>query len=823
LPVSAGTAFVDIAPKLDGFSAALEGGLSGPLNALKSKFSSLGAVLPVAGIVAGAAAIGVGFFELGSKFDEAYDKIRIGTGKTGAALTGLENDFKKVVVTVPTDFGKASDAVSKLASTLQISGKPLQGISEQFLELSRITKTDLSTNITAGTDALKNFGVPVADMPGKLDKLFQASQASGKSFADIAGTTKTLGPVMRALGFDFDSTVGFVTQLSKAGVDAGPVMAGLRKSLATLAKDGEDPRQAFKRLTDEIKNTKDPIEATQKAVALFGARAGPVLASQLREGKISFDDLSKSLGSDTILKAGKDTQDFAEKWELFKNRVLVALEPIAIRVFNGMGTAMDKLGPLFGKVADAARKFLDAFRGGSENPFAKISSSVGGLEGVALHLGEVFGRVQIKFKEWQPTLERIGAFIQANLRPILIGLGIVVVGLISPFALVVAGLVAAYVRFEAFRNVVNTVAVAVAKASAAIVDQLGHAVAWVQKVWPQISEAIGHVMTVIGIYVRAGLEVVRVLWDTYGTAILTVVRTVWDFIKNIIQGALTIVRGVIQTVLALINGDWGKAWDGIKLILSGVWEVMKSYVMLALGLIRGIIEAALGQIRSLWSLAWNALTGIVSGALNAVRGAVSAGIEAVIGIVRALPGAIAGLFHAAWDALTGIVSAAWGGIRGAVASGVGDVVATVRGLPGQIAGALGNLAGLLFDAGRQIIEGLIHGIKSAAGGVIGAITSAIPGAGFLKSLIPHFASGVQNFSGGLALVGEQGPELTVLPRGASVVPAAPTAQMLRSMAAAGGSSAPVTNNIEIVVPGAGNPEAVADAVYRKLNVALRTR
>jgi hypothetical protein len=40
----------------------------------------------------------------------------------------------------------------------------------------------------------------------------------------------------------------------------------------------------------------------------------------------------------------------------------------------------------------------------------------------------------------------------------------------------------------------------------------------------------------------------------------------------------------------------------------------------------------------------------------------------------------------------------------------------------------------------------------------------------MMSGIPHFATGVDNFGGGLAVVGERGPELVSLPGGASVFP-----------------------------------------------------
>ena len=43
--------------------------------------------------------------------------------------------------------------------------------------------------------------------------------------------------------------------------------------------------------------------------------------------------------------------------------------------------------------------------------------------------------------------------------------------------------------------------------------------------------------------------------------------------------------------------------------------------------------------------------------------------------------------------------------------------------------------------------------------------------GVLRGLkVPGFASGVNNFSGGMAVVGERGPELVNLPKGSSVIP-----------------------------------------------------
>lgn len=54
-----------------------------------------------------------------------------------------------------------------------------------------------------------------------------------------------------------------------------------------------------------------------------------------------------------------------------------------------------------------------------------------------------------------------------------------------------------------------------------------------------------------------------------------------------------------------------------------------------------------------------------------------------------------------------------------------QVIAFITGIPGQILGALGDLGGLLLDAGRNLVSGLWNGISGAAGWLWGKITSFV--------------------------------------------------------------------------------------------------
>jgi hypothetical protein len=118
-----------------------------------------------------------------------------------------------------------------------------------------------------------------------------------------------------------------------------------------------------------------------------------------------------------------------------------------------------------------------------------------------------------------------------------------------------------------------------------------------------------------------------------------------------------------------------------------------------------------------------------------------------------------------------------------------------------------------FDKVRAAVSWVVDKVQE----LIGALKKIkmpkldIPGGGLLGK-IPGFASGVSNFGGGLALVGEQGPEVVSLRRGSSVLPAPQTADLL---AGSGG-----VHIGTLVVPPAQDASGAGRAVALALRMAL---
>ena len=338
----------EIKISITGDTKGLRDGLGDADNAVEgfgSKFAKWGAGLATAGLAAAAAigAVAKVAYDLGAQFDDAYDTLRIKTGSTGAALDDLKDDFRAVVSTVPTDFATASQAIAGLNSRLGLTGKPLQQLSRQMLELSRITETDLGSNVETLTRLFGDWSISADQQSATMDKLFRASQKTGVGFDQVASTVTQYGTTLRGLGFNLDESVTLLAKWGKEGVNTEAVLGAMKKAFGSFSAEyGEKAPAQFRAFIDEISKAPTAAAAAGIAIDKLGVRNGPDFAAAVGEGRFAYGDLLAQIsgGSDTIRGAADDTSDFAEKWEIFRNKVMLKLEPVLTRVFDLAGQFM---------------------------------------------------------------------------------------------------------------------------------------------------------------------------------------------------------------------------------------------------------------------------------------------------------------------------------------------------------------------------------------------------------------------------------------------------------------------------------------------------
>ena len=343
--------------------------------------TSIGGTLTT-GLTLPIAAATAGILKLGTDFDDAFDKIRVGTGATGEALAGLQDDFRAVYSTVPAGMAEVSSAIADLNTRTGLAGKPLRELSTQMLNLSRITGEELSGMIANSSRLFGDWSIAADDTAGTMDYLFKVSQSTGIGFNDLNAKLVQFGAPLRQMGFDLETSAAMLGKFEKEGVNTELVLGGLRIALGKMAKAGiTDTKAALEEVTKRIKEAGSTGEANAIALEMFGARIGPDMAAAIREGRFELSELVTTLkaSGETINGAAFETMDFAEQLTVMRNKAAVALEPLGTSLMQAVNSAMPAIEGLIGRLSALVEWFAN-LSGGSQKlilSFLAIAAAIG--------------------------------------------------------------------------------------------------------------------------------------------------------------------------------------------------------------------------------------------------------------------------------------------------------------------------------------------------------------------------------------------------------------------------------------------------------------
>lgn len=353
------------------------------ISGLNVKALAVGAAVGGIAVATGKAVVEAGKYmkDLGASFDDAADAIRIGTGATGDALDGLLDDFDAVYKSVPTTMEDASKAIADYNTRLGLTGPQLQEISKQAIQVSDMLGDDLGSVIEESSQAFQQWNIDADDMGGAMDYIFKVSQSTGMGFTDLMADMQKFGPQLQEMGYSFETASALMGQLDKAGVNTDEVLGAMKKSVATLAKEGISASDGLAMYYEKIKNAGTAAEAASIASEIFGTRAGSTMAAAIRDGSLAVADLTAELqeNGETIAGAADDTYDFAERLQVMKQGLEVALKPMANTVFDGLNKfmptlqkLMEQITPAISKAVEAAAPFVDEFLTGAADALEDV-------------------------------------------------------------------------------------------------------------------------------------------------------------------------------------------------------------------------------------------------------------------------------------------------------------------------------------------------------------------------------------------------------------------------------------------------------------------
>lgn len=527
------------------------------------KMSKIGTSL-TKNVTAPLMATAAGLTAVGSVFDDAFDNIRIGTGATGEALETLNEDFRQVAKDVPASFGDISTAIADYNTRLGLSGEGLQNLSKQTLELARITGSDLSKTIEETSQSFQAFNVPAEQYGKALDFIFVTAQSTGIGIDRLQSNMVKFAPAMKQLGLGFEESAVLMGQLDKAGVDVEQTLSGLTKAVATMAKDGiTDANEAIQILFDEIKNAPTDIQGTEAALKTFGNRAGPALATAIREGKLEYQDLLKELqgSEETILGVAGETKDWSEGLLELKNNLLLALEPLAGKLFDALNDLIPLLKSGLEFIAGLIQKFAEMPEG-TQKTILVIAGLAAALGPLILGIGKVVSIVGSAISAFSAIS---GAITAAG------GVMAVLTGPIGIAVAAIAGLIA--------------VGVTLYKNWDTIKEKAGQLGGWVSEKWEGLKTATS--------------EAWNNLKDT--------TKKAWENMQNKVEEHGGGIKGVIGAYTETYKEVWRLAFNKLNEITDGkLGEVVGKVVEFGKNSVEKITNIGKNIVEGLW----NGITGM---------------------------------------------------------------------------------------------------------------------------------------------------------------------------------------------------------------------
>ncbi len=771
-----GSAFIQLIPSTEGIGSAVGKALGGSevASAATKAGEDAGGALAggfgkvIGGVAIGASAVGVaaagvgaGLLKLGSTFDDAFDSIQVKTGATGTTLDGLKDTFKTTFADGPAAADDVATAIGSLNQKLGLTGQPLGDLSKQVLDLSRITGTDLNSNIKGVTDTFLNWGVAAADQGNFLDDLFRTSQKTGVGVDVLSGQMADNGVVLRQSGLDFDQAAVFLGTLAKGGIDAADVMPALSKSLASAAKDGKSAKDVLNDTFNAIKNAPNDTAAASVAMDVFGARAGPKLAASIREGKVSLTDLNTDIAGvgDGIEGTAASTADFPEKFGTAMNKAKVALEPLATKVFSFVGDMadkfgnvlpgiLDKLGPIFSSIGDAVGPVLETIVGAVTAFFKAFAAGDGDV--TSSGLAGTFEKIANAARSIFDAIVAIdwkSVFSEA-------------VNFITPVVSAIQDLAGSIVNFavSAFQTLRDLI-VDNQDTLKALGDKLIEVGSFIRDVLNGAIKILSDTFQFLSDHmeaVKAVLVPLLVLFGTYETimGVISVATGAYAVAQGIATAAVGLFNAVlalnpivlvVAALAALVAGliYAYTHFDTFRAIVDGFWQVIQTVFhwiednwQTLLAILTGPIGVAVLIITKNWDTIKDGVSAMVDFVKGLINDFVNIFIKLPIDILNAIGNFAALLIQKGIDLIAGLVN----GYIGAYSLIIGEVVQ----LGGKILGWIGNFASVLVGKGIELIQGFVQGIYNGEAAILG----------YISGLGGKIAGWIGNLSGYLISAGE---------------------------------------------------------------------
>lgn len=255
----------------------------------------------------------------------------------------------------------------------------------------------------------------------------------------------------------------------------------------------------------------------------------------------------------------------------------------------------------------------------------------------------------------------------------------------------------------------------------------------------------------------------QALWNTIQTQLMPALQRLWAIIAPQIIPVLKTLGIIIGGIL--VGAIWA-AINILNVIIKVVGWLINMFIEIGERVVWfvNLVIQYFQFLYKFWSTIFKAIFTVAKIWFMAIGVIVATVVSMIMAVVQPIARFFAGIFQTAWDWVRGI----WSGVSG----WFGRQFDGLKGALSKVTGYITEPFSKAWDFIKDIPSKIVNGITNIGQLIRDKLGDwDIPGPlGKVRDVIPGFAKGVRNFRGGLAVVGERGPELVNLPKGSDVIP-----------------------------------------------------
>lgn len=606
-----------------GFAKGIKDAMSN-FDGIKEKLSGLtdmlGGSLKVGLIGAGAAIAGVAIAGVKSFGDlqEEMSKFQAASGASNDEVSKVQDTAQRLFKTNTDSMEDIVSTATEMKTKMGATAEQIDSLQQHIMDFAKTTgmsNVDVVDSVDHIGDA---WGLTSDQSVSYLDVLKKSSEKYGSDVSSVMDALTKCAPAAKALGLNLDQTNGIMNLFAASGLDSSQAVTALTYAAKTVKSPEE-----FKKMLADISAIKDPTERAQKAVELFGARAGVAISNAFANGKtIDNFTLSADQCAGTVDKAST----------AFDKNLNVQLV-LAKKQFQGL--AMD-----LGKVLMPA---VTAIMGA----LIKVLPVIEKIIGIAVRVvGTVIKPIGNGLKEMFLSFSTEGTKANGVLHALVSAAqaaGNLIMKIINGFA-------------SFFKDIWNKWGNDITLAA--------------RKTWTDVKAVFSAAFDILMAVFQAFADLFSGNWKAYGQDLLNIVKGVWKLIESVFKLAgqclLDTSSASFKLIKIAVMGVLTGMYNAMKALFSAIGEWFKGVWDGLVNIVVGFAEKFASAAKSVFTALWNGAKAIWSSISTWVSKAWDGIVSTVTGFGSKLYDAGVKIFNSLWDGLRSV----WDSITSWVSSAV---------------------------------------------------------------------------------------------------------------------------------------------------------